>query len=386
MNSPFQPLTPGQQVADTITECTQIIIDLEQLTSDPTNTTTLTNLFQNAANEYTYGQNIGTLGLTTVTQAVATVTDTANSEKKTWEAEAISADALSILASAAQVAAAVFNWAPGVNLCVDAGAIAACIAAQVLQADAASAESAVISYISNFNNEVLTQPGMSDLQSWNTAVQNNILNFQSLSLGATDQEIQATLMALTNYLIAQNEELTVENYGTVINQIAVAMTNNPGIDQAWSNAMTALSNNPTPAEINQQAQTITAQFPEGWDVSVIVMDVYTSIMTIIDSKTWMAVRKAFKFNFVDTGDPVSAKTLADNDPEVIRLGRWASRLKAFGTIVNLAATVFSIIGIIDAINAASQMTDAINKASSGVSQYLTALVNAETAQQGSENN
>jgi hypothetical protein len=385
MNSPFQPLTPGQQVADTITECTQIIIDLEQLASDPTNTTTLTNLFQNAANEYSYGQNIGSLGLTTVTQAVAAVTSTANSKKSTWEAEALSAEALSIAASAAQVAAAVFSWAPGINLCVDAGAIAACIAAQVLQAESASAENDVISYISNFNNEVLTQPGMSDLQSWNIAVQNNILNFKNLSLGATDQEIQATLMALTNYLIGQNEELTVGNYANVIFQIATTMENNPGIDQAWSNAMTALSNNPTPSEINQQAQAISTQFPQGWNASVIAMEVYTSIMTIVDSKAWMAVRKAFKFNFVDTGDTVSSQTLADNDPEVVRLGRWASRLKAFGTVVNVATTVFSIIGIIDTTNTASQMTDAINEANSGVSQYLTALVNAESAQQGSEN-
>jgi hypothetical protein len=211
------------------------------------------------------------------------------------------------------------------------------------------------------------------------------LNFKNLSLGATDQEIQATLMALTNYLIGQNEELTVGNYANVIFQIATTMENNPGIDQAWSNAMTALSNNPTPSEINQQAQAISTQFPQGWNASVIAMEVYTSIMTIVDSKAWMAVRKAFKFNFVDTGDTVSSQTLADNDPEVVRLGRWASRLKAFGTVVNVATTVFSIIGIIDTTNTASQMTDAINEANSGVSQYLTALVNAESAQQGSEN-
>lgn len=384
MNSPFQPLSPTQQVGDTISECTQIMIDLEQLTSNSSLTSTLEDLFNNAAEEYNYGQKIGSVGLSTVTQAVNTATSAATSLENTWEGEALTAESLTVAASAAQLAAAVFSWAPGVNLCIDATAMAAYVAAQLLQNAASTAENTVISYIQNFNNEVLSQPGMSDIQSWNSAIQKNVLNFKALSLGATEQQIQATLMAITDYLISENQDLTVANYGNVIYGVATTMANNSQIDAAWKNAMAAISANPTPAEIHSQAAALNASFPQAWSSTVMVMSIFTSIMTIVDIKTWMTVRKVFQFNFVDTGNVNVAQELTDNDPQVLRLGQWSSRLKAFGAVVNIATIVMGIIAIIDTVNAASQMTSAISQASAGISDYLTQLVNSENAQQTSE--
>lgn len=381
MNSPFQPLSATQQISATITECTQIIIALEQAVQGSVDL--ITDLFTNAANEYTYGQKIGSVGLSTVAAAVNAATSEAKSLESTWEAEAISAEAATIAASAAQLAAAVFSWAPGVNLCIDGAAIAAYVAAQVLQATAASEENDVITYIQNFNNNVLSQPGMSDIQNWNTAIQNNVLNFKQLALGATDQQIQATLMAISNYLLSNNQELSLGNYANVLETVATALKNNDQIDAAWTNAMAALGANPTPAELQNQAASLKAGFPEFWTTTVIVMGIFTSVMTIVDTKNWMAVRRAFQFNFADTGNTEIAQELAADDPQVIRLGRWAGRLKAFGGVISVASIVAGIFAIVDTTNAASQMTSAIDQASSGMSDYLTQLVTAESAQQSS---
>jgi len=390
MNSPFHTLTPEQQVADVLTECTHIMISLEQLASDPAQTATLVDLFQNAADEFTYGLKIGSLGLVTATSALEGVTNRAKSMKDTWEDEALAAEALSTAAAAAQIAAAVFSWAPGVNLCIDGGAIAACAAATTLEIISNSAENDVIKYISNFNNEVLAEPGMSDLQNWNSAIQKNVLNFKKLSLGATDQQIQATLMAITNHLVENKKDLTAANYGDVIYEVASTIANNPGIDRAWRNAMVTISKNPNPTDddITKQAELISAQFPQVGQIGTGILNFFTVVMTIKDWQRWNTIRKLIKWHplleWSTAGDPAAAREWANADTDVVRLSKWANRLRVGGILVNAAVAVMSVFAIIDTVNAASQMSDAITKAHDGMEKFLTELVKSESAHQAVE--
>ncbi|MBB5879662.1 hypothetical protein GGR74_000810 [Xanthomonas arboricola] len=377
-------LTASEQVADTISLATQIMISLELSASDSTLTSTLEDVYTNAANEYQYGQGIASVGIAAATNAVEATTTEAKSEISKWEDEALAASSLSLAASAAQIAAAVFSWAPGVNLCIDAGAIAAYVAAQQLQQSAEDYEGTVISYIGNFNNNTIGQPGLEAINQWNTAVQNNVINFKKLSLGATNEQIQATLMAITNSLLSSNQALTPQNYGNVVYGVALARANNPGIDQAWNKAMVAISQAPAadlPSTIASQAAALKAAFPGAWDTTVTVMSLFTSVMTIVDFKTWVTVRRVFQFNFADTGNVAAADQLTQADPEVARLATWSTRVKALGAIVNVAVAVMSIIAIVDTVEAASEMTDAVDQAHDGMLQYLTTLIQDAAGQQ-----
>lgn len=394
MTSPFQPLGPDAQAMAKLTLCTQTIIALELLTSDDNQTDNLVALFNNSSNEYKYGENISLVGQNTSDSALENATSTVKGMKDAWLAESVSAEAATTASSIGQLCAAIFSWAPGVNLCIDAAAIAAYAVSEGLEIAADNEQNHVISYIGNFNNKVLSQPGLENILGWNNAVQSNVLLFKKLNLAASDQDLQATLMAITNYLIENNQDLTPANYGQVLFDIGSATKNNEGIDAAWNAATDAILKNPVQSEAQNQKADLDAKFPTAAQVTDAVMNIYTGLLCINDAKYISALKNAgirdvfasgvSGKSVVEEGGGSAEGDLAANN-KLISLEKWSSRLKAFGGLINVAVIVTSIIAIIDTISASSKLDQAINEAHDGMKDFFTSILSAADAQQNVEN-
>ena len=120
----------------------------------------VTQHFTSCATEFTATRYLQKVGEDDVTNAINAVADEANSRKDKLIAEEAIAEAAEIVAAAAQTAAAIFAWAPGVNLGLEVGALALYAVATGLEADAENYKGSVIDYIGNMNNEVVQQRGM----------------------------------------------------------------------------------------------------------------------------------------------------------------------------------------------------------------------------------
>ncbi|WP_148294136.1 hypothetical protein [Azospirillum sp. B506] len=390
MTSPFQPLAPDDQAMAKLTLCTQTIIALELLTSDNSQVDNLTNLFNNAASEYTYGEKISLVTQSTADTALENVTSIVNGMKAAWLAESITAEVATTASSVGQLCAAIFSWAPGVNLCIDLVAIGAYAVSQGLEIAADTEQSHVVGYIGNFNNKVLSQPGLEDVMGWNNAVQSNVLLFKKLNLAASDLDIQATLMAITHRLLETNQDLTPANYGQVLFQIGSAKKNFDDIDTAWNTAINAIIKNPVLSETQSQKIDLDAKFPEAAQATDIVMNIYTSLLCINDARYISALKKAGVRDVFAKG--VSGKSAAaESEGDIATknnlsgLETWSNRLKAFGGLINVAVIVTGIIAFIDTLSASSKLDQAINDAHDGMKDFFSSIISASGAEKNVEN-
>jgi len=324
----------------------------------------VTQHFTSCATEFNTTRDLHKLLNGDATNAINAVVDEAISKKDKLITEEGAAELTQIVAAAAQLAAACFSWAPGINLGLEATVVALFATATGLEFDAAKYEKSVIDYISNMNNEVVNEPGMETVKTWQTAVSANGAFYPRLDLGLAINAQRAIMQSIPTGI--QQHKLgyvDADGYKAYIKTIGEFIYNNQDIVDQYERLLASIDNSTTPKEIKDRKIEIASAIPgfnvtEAAEMLDTVMDVITFTLAFKDSIKWYKTRRTVAEAADSPIDAVNEKGDVDPalaGPEAVAAEEtWLNKAGSFlgDAIAGLGAVAGIILGEIAVVETA----------------------------------
>jgi len=333
------------------------------------------------ATEFTESRNLHKLAEVDVKNAINAVAREACHRRDKLITEEELAEAAEIVAAAAQIAAAVFAWAPGFNLGLQATALAAYAIATGLQVDADNYEDSVIDYIGNMNNEVVKQPGMEVVEKWQNAVAANGVFYPRLDIGIEHTHQRAIMLSIPTGIQQRGlGSVDADGYKAYIKQVGEFVFNNQAIVGQYEHLLASIDDSTTPDEFKQAKLSIDKTIPKGLSKDVdIFMDVVTFTLAAKNAKAYYKARSIVSeaadipFDEVDeNGDMVEGA--GSEDAEL----SWLDSCEAIGEAISVlgGVAIIAMAGfqIKDTLKLESKLTESIGKGTTGLMTYYESLL------------
>jgi hypothetical protein len=343
----------------------------------------LTDHYASCATEFLNAKKLRQVGKATTDEAIKSVIREAYSRKTTLIAELGSAEAANIAAATAQIAAAVISFCPGVNLGVEATALALYATATGLEFAAQDYEKNVIGYISNMGTHVTEQKGMDVISKWHSAVSTNGAFYPLLQLGLTHEAQRAIMQAIpTGIQKLKLGSVDADGYKAYIKKIGGFIYNNTEIVEQYERLMASIDNSTTPEEFKEAHAQINKTLPEVAINSIDgMLDFMTASLVIKDGVKLYKARKIVNdevgHDYLNVDGELMEGTA---EAEAGFFKESYGKGEAISGLAAVAVLVMTGIQIADTVHTDEVLTKAIRDIEKGLYDYYALICNSTLAE------
>ena len=313
-----------------------------------------------------------------VTNAIDAVVKEATRMKDVLIAEEKGAESAEIIAGAAQIAAAVLSWCPGVNVGLDAVALAAYVTATGLEIDTASYENTVIDYINKMNSEVVKQPGMEIIEKWQTAVSFNGVFYPKLDLGVTESVQRAMMLSIPTGISRYHlGHADAAGYKAYIKQIGGFVFDNQDIVATYERLLASIDSSTTQAEFDEAKAKLGEGIPAIYKIAMDgLLDIVTLSLAIKGGRAALNARALFA-NGADLAE-INGEGLVAEDGAVEAAEGWIRANGGIGRAVGFIGGALVIImagfEISETIKLDHELTKTIDETHTSLTKYYDAIL------------
>jgi len=312
-------------------------------------------------------------------------------------AELSAAAAAQAVVAAAEIAAAALEFAPFVNLGLDATAIAAIATATALQVEASSYEKTVVAYIGAMNIHVSEQPGMEAAKTWTAAQQYNAYTYPRFNVGVDAQTNMAIMYSIPSGIVRNNistiDEMTSAHFVEYISMVGERGTMHYAVIQEYLQMLAQLPQNVSDVDLTQAMKAGIAEVESGLPLEVLegispVLNLLTVSLAMRDFNTYYQLRKSFAAATDSVPvDPRSGRSSSGSSAsseeswETIDLNessfmeKTSSTIDALRGISGVAMAAFSIVGVVGAVDVGDKLASQIDSTESALQDYYAKIAN-----------